>query len=105
MILSSKRVRCPGISCDAKRPWRARDTSIVTLAGVAGDVDDQRVLAAAPSIQRLLGQELGQLLEQVVLTDQVPGLAIVGQQSGQQFIGPRQGCPCSSCLHGLAVLS
>jgi hypothetical protein len=38
-------------------------------------------------VQRLLDQQLGQLLEQAVLADEVFGLLVVGQQAGQQFLG------------------
>ncbi len=37
-------------------------------------------------VQRLLHQQLGQLLEQAVLTNQVFRLFVVGQQAGQQFL-------------------
>ena len=39
-------------------------------------------------IERLLNQQLGQLLEQAVLADQVFRLLVVGQQAGQQFCTP-----------------
>jgi len=39
------------------------------------------------SIQGSLDQQLGQLLEQSVLADEVFGLLVVGQQARQQFFG------------------
>lgn len=39
------------------------------------------------SVQGSLDQQLGQLLEQVVLADQVFRFLVVGQQARQQFFG------------------
>jgi hypothetical protein len=38
-------------------------------------------------VPRLPHQQLGQLLKQAVLADQVLGLLVVGQQAGQQLVG------------------
>ena len=62
------------------------------VAGVAGRVGHRRMPVVAEvlghlGVQRLLHQQLGQLLEQAVLADQVLGLLVVRQQAGQQLVG------------------
>lgn len=62
------------------------------VARVASGVGDRFVLVVTEvlghlGIQRLLDQQLGQLLEQAVLADQVFGFTIVGQQAAKQLAG------------------
>jgi len=105
-ILSSKpaqRVWCLGISWGSKLPCRSRGISIGSSPNSplsvlrlrplrAGRVGDWLVLVVTEvlghlRIQRPLHQQLGQLLEQAVLADQVFRLLVVGQQAAEQLVG------------------
>ena len=64
----------------------------LAVAGVATGVGNRLVAFMAQvlsqlSVQSSLDQQLGQLLEQAVLADEVFRLLVVGQQAGQQFFG------------------
>ena len=64
----------------------------LAVAGVASGVGHRLVAFMAQvlsqlSVQGSLDQQLGQLLEQTVLADEVFGLLVVGQQARQQVFG------------------
>lgn len=64
----------------------------LAVAGVASGIGHRLVAFMAQvlsqlSVQGSLDQQLGQLLEQTVLADEVFGLLVVGQQARQQFFG------------------
>ena len=64
----------------------------LAVAGVAAGVGHGFMALVAQvfgqfGVQRLLHEQLGQLLEQAVLANQVFRLLVVGQQAGQQFFG------------------
>src|SRR5690606_30101530 len=64
----------------------------LAVAGVASGVGHRLVAFMAQvlsqlSVQGSLDQQLGKLLEQTVLADEVFGLLVVGQQTRQQFFG------------------
>src|SRR5574340_1621971 len=61
----------------------------LAVAGIASGVGHGLVPGVAQmlghfGIERLLDQELGQLLQEAILADQVFGFLVVGQQAGQQ---------------------
>ena len=63
-----------------------------SVACVAGNVSDRLVLVMTEVLGHLciqcpLHQQLGQLLEQAVLADQVFRLLVVGQQAAEQLVG------------------
>jgi len=63
-----------------------------SVAGVAGCVGDRLVLVVTEVLGHLciqcpLHQQLGQLLEQAVLANQVFRLLVVGQQAAEQLVG------------------
>ena len=64
----------------------------LAVSGVAGGVGHRFVAFMAQVLSQLgvqgsLDQQLGQLLEQAVLADEVFRLLVVGQQARQQFFG------------------
>lgn len=106
MILSSKpaqRVWCLGMSWGSKLPWRwhldgqLADITLegllaLAIAGVASGAGYRFVafvtqVLSQLSVQGSLDQQLGQLLEQAVLADEVFRLLVDGQQARQQLFG------------------